>query len=1018
MTAGTVRPAGRAILDGVETRSPSPVFVGRAAELAELSAGLGRARAGVPQAFVIGGEAGIGKTRLVEEFLARARAEGAVTATGACVELSADGLPFAPVAAVLRALHRRLGRAVARAAAGHEAELAGLLPELGAAGRTAGESPDRARWHELITRLLERLAAARPLVVTIEDLHWSDGSTRDLLGYLFRSVHHGTRLLVLATYRTDDLHSRHPLRPYLAGLDRLRTVRRTELRPFTRAEVAAQLTGLTGAAPGPELLSAVHVRSEGNPFFVEELTAGGQGTGLSRTLRDLLLVRVEAQPDAVQDVLRAVAAGGHRVEHRVLAAAVRRPEAELLTALRTAVGAHLLAPTGEGDGYRFRHPLLREAVLDDLLPGERARLNRHFAEALERHGDLVPEDERAARLAGHWYHAGDRAKALPAVLAAADRARRRHAYAEQLRLLERALGLWDGVPPAVLAGLRPGGRIGGHPGAGPGPRPVTLVDLLAEATGAAALAGRPDRALTLSGRALRLIDERHEPLRAAWFWAQRARLREGFGRSEGHAELDRARDLVRGLPPSLVHAQVMALAAARLLAERPGPELFETAERAAALARLVGGESVELDARITLARLRADAGETAEGLAELSAVRDRILARGEVGLLGRCLVGQVSTLGLAGQFGPAAELSAEALGLADRYGLADTRGRLAAAHANALVQLGRWQEADAALAVAGERAHAVHPRVSGLLVAGHLAVLRGDLAAARAASADIRGKIRTPDPRPAFVIELARLDVATAAAEGRAEAAREAFARAASGTFPPFSSPQVWGLLLAAADAEAVARDRLAAAPGRAAAVARIRQTMKVRPRKPPTWSAHALFVEALLLRAEGRDAPAHWAEAVTAFEGLGLPHHLAAARLSWAEALLGGPAGRTAARAEDRDQAAELLRSARATAAALGAEPLGARAGKAAARARIDLADPGVLTPAAARDPFGLTRREREVLALVAAGRSNRQIGEELSMSPKTASVHVSHILSKLAVPGRGEAAALARRLKLVPAG
>ncbi|MGO4427825.1 AAA family ATPase, partial [Streptomyces sp. MCAF7] len=196
-----------------------------------------------PQALLVGGEAGVGKSRFVDEFLTGAAAAGATTAVGGCVEIGVDGLPFAPVSTVLRSLRRKLGAELDRAVAGQEGELARLLPELGETARESREEDSRARLFELTVRLLERLAADRTLVVVIEDLHWADRSTRELLGYLFRSMI-SARLLVVATYRSDDIHRRHPLRPFLAEIDRMRAVRRIELPRFNRSEVRAQIAGI------------------------------------------------------------------------------------------------------------------------------------------------------------------------------------------------------------------------------------------------------------------------------------------------------------------------------------------------------------------------------------------------------------------------------------------------------------------------------------------------------------------------------------------------------------------------------------------------------------------------------------------------------------------------------------------------------------------------------------------------------------------------------------------------------
>ncbi len=315
-----------AMLSDVETRSVSPVFVGRADELGVLSKALERAEAAEPQALLLGGEAGVGKTRLVEEFGAAARERGAVVVTGGCVEIGADGLPFAPFSTALRALRRTLPGEVDAAVAGREDELARLLPELGdheARGFDGrGDDSATARLFELTARLLERVAAERTVVVILEDLHWADASTRHLLSYLFRTLRSG-RIAVIASYRADDVHRRHPLRLLLAELDRLRTVTRIELGRLSRDEVARQIAGIMAAEPEPADVDHIFRRSDGNAFFVEELAvsaAEGCAMGLTDSLRDVLLVRVESLPESAQRVARICAEGGSTVEYPLLAA--------------------------------------------------------------------------------------------------------------------------------------------------------------------------------------------------------------------------------------------------------------------------------------------------------------------------------------------------------------------------------------------------------------------------------------------------------------------------------------------------------------------------------------------------------------------------------------------------------------------------------------------------------------------------------------------------------------------------
>lgn len=598
------------MLGDVETRSVSPVFVGRADELAVLTDALTRAASREPQAMLIGGEAGVGKTRLTEEFLGEAARRGAVVAVGGCMEIGAEGLPFAPFSTALRTLHRQLPEELAAAAAGQEDELARILPELGDTPRGPHDEESTARLFELTARMLERLAADRTVVLVLEDLHWADTSTRHLLSYLFRTLSSG-RLVVVATYRADDVHRRHPLRPLLAELDRLRTVRRIELPRFNRAEVRRQLAGILASQPDEDFVDSVFDRSDGNAFFVEELVASrasGCRAGLTESLRDLLLVRVEVLPERAQGVVRMVAEGGSTVEYPLLRAVAGLSEDELIEALRAAVGANILLATIDGDGYRFRHSLVREAVSDDLLPGERSRVNRRYAEALEADESLIRAEERVIRLASYWYHANDASKALPAALAASVAARRRHAYSEQLRLLERAMDLWESAPEDVREALRPADYTDVYPpcGCDPATTPLQRLDLLAEATVAARYGGERERALKFCKTAVRMLDDGHDPLRAAWFWTERSRLVASLGRGDGWDEIAKAQELVQGLPPSQVHAEVLVRAAGWGMLHDPGPGNIDAAERAVEYARMVGAEDIELNARITVGSLITD----------------------------------------------------------------------------------------------------------------------------------------------------------------------------------------------------------------------------------------------------------------------------------------------------------------------------------------------------------------------------------------------------------------------------
>ncbi|MFJ6501067.1 AAA family ATPase [Streptomyces virginiae] len=1005
------------MLGGVETRSVSPVFVGRADELAVLTDALTRAAGREPQAMLIGGEAGVGKTRLTEEFLCEADRRGAVVAVGGCVEIGAEGLPFAPFSTALRALHRLLPEELAAAAAGQEDELARILPELGDTPRGPHDEESTARLFELTARMLERLAADRTVVLVLEDLHWADTSTRHLLSYLFRTLVSG-RLVVVATYRADDVHRRHPLRPLLAELDRLRTVRRIELSRFNRAEVRRQLAGILAAQPDEAFVDSVFDRSDGNAFFVEELVASresGCRTGLTESLRDLLLVRVEVLPEETQRLVRIVAEGGSTVEYPLLRAVAGLTEDELIEALRAAVGANILLATADGDGYRFRHSLVREAVSDDLLPGERARVNRRYAEAMEADGSLVRAEERVIRLASFWYHANDPAKALPAVLAASVAARRRHAYSEQLRLLERAMDLWDSAPQSVREALRPADYTEVYPPCGCDPATTALqrIDLLAEATVAARYGGERDRALKITKMALRLLEDDHDPLRAAWFWTERSRLIAGLGRGDGWEEIAKAQDLVRGLPPSQVHAEVLVRAASWGMLHNPGPDNLAAAERAVEYARMVGAEETELNARITVGALRADSGDGAGGLAEMHAVVERTTQLGLTMLAGRAHINLTSQLESLGRSHEAVELAVQGAELVRRSRLLDSEAWVCGNMAESLYSLGRWDEAAEAARRTLLVGQSAAPRGCASARLAYLALARGELAEANHQLAAAHTHYGAHETQPQHRIPLRRLAIGVAAAEGRIADVRAETSAAAAHGFPLGQHRYAWPLLLAAATAEADARGLPAAEAGREAALAVLRTAARSLATPVPVWAAHAEYVRAELLRAEARDTPADWTAVETAVRPLERPYLLAKACHRLAEALLA---------AGDREPAAALLREAYAIAERIGSRTLREDLALLAQRARLPLtdADHAVAPPAPETDPIealGLTSRERDVLRLVAAGSTNRKIAEALFISPKTASVHVSNILAKLGVAGRGEAAALAHRLRLFAA-
>ncbi|HWT24314.1 MAG TPA: AAA family ATPase, partial [Solirubrobacteraceae bacterium] len=361
-------------------------LVGRDRQLAELEGALADAAGGRPSLAFVAGESGVGKTRLVGELQGRAAERGVRVLSGDCVELGEGQLAYAPLVMAMRPLVRESDPVLDAVPAPARAELAALLPGLGDGG-PRDRRDDQARVFEALLAVLEGLARSAPVLLVIEDLHWADPSTRAFLRFLAAALA-DEAILVVATYRPDELHRRHPLRPLLAELERSQRALRVELPRLARDELADQLADLLGAPPGDDLVERLYARSEGNPLYTEELlAAGADGRGrLPASLAAAFAMRIERLGDDAQEVVRVLSAAG-AVEHEVLAEVVGLDPRALNDALREAVSTHIVV-TGAGDRYTFRHALLREAVHDELLPGERAELHRALAAALERRGLL------------------------------------------------------------------------------------------------------------------------------------------------------------------------------------------------------------------------------------------------------------------------------------------------------------------------------------------------------------------------------------------------------------------------------------------------------------------------------------------------------------------------------------------------------------------------------------------------------------------------------------------------------
>ena len=360
-------------------------LVGREAELRRLLALLDDAAAGRPVVALVSGDAGVGKTRLVTELSEAARDRGFAVLTGRCAEL-ADTVPYLPLADALRdaATGEAASSPVLDALAARPV-LSRLLPDVGPGRPVGGDMPGLAQQQLFgaVLGMLAELAEASPVLLVLEDLHWADRSTRDLVTFLSRALHR-ERLAIVVTYRTDDMYRRHPLRPVVAELTRLPSVTTVALGPLSPAAMAEHLTALSGRALDAAMLESVITRAEGNAYYAEELLAAScDGSELPAGLADLLLARAERLSPAAQQVLRTAAVTGRRIDDELARQASGLDGPEYDEAVREAVAHQLLVPDGER-GYAFRHALLREAIYADLLPGERTRLHGRLAELLRR----------------------------------------------------------------------------------------------------------------------------------------------------------------------------------------------------------------------------------------------------------------------------------------------------------------------------------------------------------------------------------------------------------------------------------------------------------------------------------------------------------------------------------------------------------------------------------------------------------------------------------------------------------